>query len=66
MGAQHIAFYKGILFLKIPFMKADAASFGVVFLGEEVDLREDAIYALILEEECGWINGLKTVMDRVF
>ena len=41
-------------------------SFGVVFLGEEVDLREDAIYALILGEECGWINGLKTVMDRVF
>ena len=47
-------------------MKADAASFGVVFLGEEVDLREDAIYALILGEECGWINGLKTVMDRGF
>lgn len=29
-------------------------------------LSVDVIYALILEEECGWVNALRTVMELIF
>ena len=35
-------------------------------IGTGLKLSVDAIYAMLLGEECGWINGLKGVIDWVF
>ena len=35
-------------------------------IGTGLKLTADAIYALILKEECGWINGLESILRRIF
>ena len=35
-------------------------------IGTGLKLFVDAIYALILEEECRWINGLEWILRRIF
>jgi len=35
-------------------------------IGTGLKLTVDAIYALILKEECGWINGLESILRRIF
>ena len=35
-------------------------------IGTGLKLSVDAIYAMLLEEECGWINGLKRAIDWAF
>ena len=35
-------------------------------IGTGWKLTVDAIYAMVLGEECGWINGLKKVCDMIF
>ena len=40
-----------------------------IYLNTVIDtglkLSVDAIYAMILGEECGWINGLKKIIDWI-
>lgn len=35
-------------------------------IGGVLKMSVDAIYATILEEKCGWINGLKSIINRFF
>ena len=35
-------------------------------IGTGLKLSVDAIYAMLLGEECGWINGLEKIIDWVF
>ena len=35
-------------------------------IGTGLKLTADAIYALILKEECGWIKGLESILRRIF
>ena len=42
LNAKHVAFYKGKLVIKLP-IGTNAASFGVIFLGDDVANRSDAI-----------------------
>ena len=33
---------------------------------QDIIISVDVIYAMILEEECGWINGLKWAINYLF
>ncbi len=35
-------------------------------IGNGLKMPVDAVYAAILGEECGWISGIKTIMDWIF
>ncbi len=39
LNAKHFAFYKGVPVVKVPFLGTDAFSFGIIFLGSDVDKR---------------------------
>ena len=35
-------------------------------IGSGWKLSVDVIYAMVMEEECGWVNALKKIMEMIF